>query len=119
MEERLHHFESQVESQVRERAVLLTQLETRASSDSPVPDHDKLVKVNNKLKRVVQTFKEKIQRLAAERPELFSDVGEDTNERFDHLISTVHEQASYIAVLQAERDQVEEQMRRQMHEFRR
>ena len=103
----------------RERAALLEQLQARPSADSPAPDHEKLVKVNNKLKRVVQVFKEKIQRVATERPELFADVGEETSERLDHLLSTVQEQARYIVVLQAECEQAEGQLRQEIQDLQR
>ena len=119
MEERLHNFGSQMALLTRERDGLLERLGTRASTDSPAPDQDKLVKVNNKLKRVVHTFKEKIQQVVTQRPELFTDVGEETSERLDHLLSTVQDQASYIAVLQTERDQIETQLRHEIQELRR
>lgn len=51
--------------------------------------YEKLVQMNNKMKRFLQTFKEKIQHVVVERPELFEGVGEETNERLDRLISTI------------------------------
>ena len=113
LKQRYAELSSQLQSLISERDAPLERLQTRASTDSPVPDHEKLVKVNNKLKRVVHTFKEKIQQVVTERPELFADVGEETSERLDHLLSTVQEQASYIVVLQSEREQTEEQLRRE------
>lgn len=63
---------------------------------------DKHVQVNNKLKRALQTIKDKIHQAVVERPELFSDTGDDTIERLDHLISTVANQAAQIDILQNE-----------------
>jgi len=81
--------------------------------------HDKLVQVNNKLKRILQLFKEKIQRVVAERPDIFEGVGEETSERLDHLISTVENQATQIDLLHAERNQVEEQLRNEIKQLQR
>ena len=72
--------------------------------------HDKLLQVNNKLKRALQTVKEKIQRVVSERPDLFDGVNEDTSERLDHLISTVDNQTAQIDVLQADRERIEAQL---------
>ncbi len=74
--------------------------------------HEKLVQMNNKFKRVFQSFKEKIQRVASERPDIFHGVGEETSERLDHIISTVENQATQIDILRAERDQIEGQLQR-------
>jgi DNA-binding transcriptional regulator GbsR (MarR family) len=81
--------------------------------------HDKLVQMNNKLKRILQLFKEKIQRAVAERPDIFDGVGEETSERLDHLISTVENQATRIDLLHAERNQVEEQLRNEIKQLQR
>jgi hypothetical protein len=55
----------------------------------------------------------------AERPDLFADTSDDTIERLDHLISTVSNQATQIDILQAERDQAEEQLRNEIRELQR
>jgi hypothetical protein len=68
---------------------------------------DKLVQVNNKLKRALQTIKDKIHQAVIERSDLFSDVSDDTIERLDHLISTIGNQANEIDRLQNERDQLQ------------
>jgi predicted nucleic acid-binding Zn-ribbon protein len=73
---------------------------------------DKHAQVNNKLKRALQTIKDKIHQAVVERPELFSDTGDDTIERLDHLISTVANQATQIDILQNERiNEYENQIR--------
>lgn len=51
---------------------------------------------NTKLKRALQSVKEKIQRAVSDRPELFEGVGDDTNDRLDHLIATVDRQAAQL-----------------------
>ena len=118
-EDQLRDYQNQMDVLTRQRDSFLAQLESRASSDSPVPDHDKLVKVNNKLKRVVQTFKEKIQRLTAERPDLFTGVGEETSERFGHLISTVQQQATQIDALKSEQEQSQQRFQEEMQGLQR
>ena len=90
-------------------------------SEKPVDDqqHDKLVKVNNKLKRALQIFKDKISRLVTDRPDLFANTGEETSERLDHLISAVEHQATQIDILRAEHNQSEEQSRNEIRELQR
>jgi hypothetical protein len=90
-------------------------------SEKPIDDqqHDKLVKLNNKLKRALQIFKDKINRVVTERPDLFVNTGEETTERLDHLISTVEHQATQIDILQAEHNQSEEQSRNEIRALQR
>jgi hypothetical protein len=72
--------------------------------------HDKLTQVNNKLKRVLQTIKDKIHQAVIEQPQLFTDIGDETIERLDHLISTIENQAIQIDILQNERDHAQHEM---------
>jgi hypothetical protein len=72
--------------------------------------HDKLVQVNNKLKRVLQTIKDKIHQAVIDQPQLFTDIGDETIERLDHLISTIGSQAIQIDILQNERDHAQHEM---------
>ncbi len=81
--------------------------------------HEELVQVNNKLERALQAFKEKIDRAATETPDLFNGIGEDTNQRLDHLISTVENQAAQISVLQVEHGQLEEQLQNEIKQLQR
>ncbi len=81
--------------------------------------HDKIIQINNKLKRALQSLKDKIHRVVTERPELFANIGEETSERLDHLISTVEHQATQMDILQAEHDQSEEQLRNEIQELQR
>jgi len=121
MESRLSDYQNQVENLSKERAQLLEEMRHHGSSSVQSGDGekatggdqqlDKLVKVNTKLKRVLQTFKEKISRLVTERPELFANIGEETSERFDHLIATVEHQATQIEMLQSEHNETQEQLR--------
>ena len=126
MEEQLNNYRSQYEHLLREHDNLLEEVQKKASStvepavgEKQADDHqhDKLEKINNKLKRVLQTFKEKIHRLATERPELFVNVGEETTERFDHLISTVEHLATQAEMLQSEHNDTEEQLRNEIQEL--
>ena len=71
---------------------------------------DKLVQVNNKLKRALQHIKDKIHQAIIERPELFGDISDDTIERLDHLISMIGNQAEQIDSLQNERDQAQQEI---------
>ena len=72
--------------------------------------HDKLTQVNNKLKRALQTIKDRIHQAVIDRPELFSDTGDDTIERLDHLISTIGNQATQIDNLQNEHDHAQHEI---------
>ena len=81
--------------------------------------HEKMLQMNNKLKRALQSVKDKIHRVAAERPDLFDDVGEDTIDRLDRLITTVENQATQANVLQTERNQADEEHQRQIRELQR
>jgi uncharacterized phage infection (PIP) family protein YhgE len=128
-EERLTDYENQIENLTRERANLMEEIQKNASSSVQTTDNerqiiddqqqDKLAKMNTKLKRALQTLKEKINRIVTERPDLFANVGEETNERLDHLISTVEHQATQINALQAEHSEVEEQLRNEIRELQR
>jgi uncharacterized coiled-coil DUF342 family protein len=82
-------------------------------------EHEQLAKMNNELNCALQTFKDKIQRVVTERPELFDDVAEETDERLDHLISTVENQAKQVNELKAQRDQIEEQLQNGTKELQR
>jgi chromosome segregation ATPase len=81
--------------------------------------HEKLVQVNNELKNELQTFKEKVERVVTEKPDLFDGISEETSERLDHLISKIENQATQINVLHTERDQVEEQLRNEIKQLQR
>ena len=128
MEARLVDYEHQIENLRQERANLLEELQkstplpvqtTDNESQTDDHQHEKLVQVNNKLKRALQTLKEKIHRVVIERSDLFVDIGEETSERLDHLISAVEHQAVQIDILQAEHDQAEEQFRSEIKELHR
>jgi uncharacterized protein YdcH (DUF465 family) len=104
-------FSSQIENLNQDRARLLEEIETYKSSpvvktdndtQTDDPQYEKLVDSNNELKHTLQVFKDKVHRIVAERPDLFDDIGEETSERLDHLISTVENQTTKIDVLQTE-----------------
>ncbi len=125
-EERLADYENQIENLVRERTSLLEEIQKNVSSSVHTTDsekqtgdqqQDKLVKVNNKLKRALQTFKDKINRIVTERPDLFANIGEETSERLEHLISIVEHQATQIDILQAEHNQSDEQLRNEIRDL--
>ena len=78
-----------------------------------------MLQLNNKLKRALQSVKDKIHRVAAERPDLFDDVSEDTIDRLDRLITTVENQATQVNALQTERNQADEEHQRQIREIQR
>ena len=73
--------------------------------------------MNKMLKRALQILKDKIHRIINERPDLFTNVGEETNERLDHLISTVIHQATQIDRLQIERNGIEERLQLRINEL--
>ena len=62
--------------------------ETQTDEDK---QQDKLVQVNNKLKRALQTMKDKINRFALEQSELFPNPTDDTLMRLDQLIVTLEQ----------------------------
>ncbi|CAF0778122.1 unnamed protein product [Rotaria sordida] len=122
MEERIINYENQIQNLIHERTNLLEEIKKITSSPVPTIDNekqttDKLLKINNKLKRILQIFKDKIHRLVTERPDLFINIGEETSERLDHLIATVEYQATQIDLLQTERDQSEKQLQNQIQEL--
>jgi hypothetical protein len=121
-------FSSQFDNLMQERARLLEEIETntpspvvKTDSDTQTddPQYEKLVQLNNKLKRLLQVFKDKVHRIVVERPDLFNNIGEETSERLDHLISTVENQATQIDSLQSERDQTNEKYQHQIKELQR
>jgi hypothetical protein len=122
----LKDYENQIKTLTQQRTNLSEDFEKKTlptiettDNESQTDDrqHEKLVQMNNKLKRALQTFKDKIQRVVTERPDLFEGIGEETGERLDHLISTVENKTTQIDVLQAERDQIEEQLRNEIKEL--
>jgi hypothetical protein len=124
----LKNYENQIEHLIREHANLLDEVQKKSSSSVQTidnesqtddPQHDKLAQMNAKLKRVLQGYKEKLHRIATERPDLFVNIRDETSERLDHLISTVEYQAAQIGILQAERDQSEEQLRNEIQDLQR
>jgi len=128
IEERLNERENQIDNLMEERTKLLEEIQ----KNTPVPiqttdnevqtddrQHEKLVQMNNKLKRVLQTFKDKIHRVVTDRPDLFDGIGEETSERLDHLISKIENQATQSNVLHTERDQIEEQLRTEIKQLQR
>ncbi|CAF1401674.1 unnamed protein product, partial [Adineta steineri] len=123
LEERLNERDSHIERLMEERTNLLQEIAKSTRSPIETTDNEsqtedrqqeKSTRANYKLKRSLQVVKEKIQDLVTERPDLFDDIGEDTNERLDHLISTVQNQAAYINILRSERDRVEEPLQSSM-----
>jgi predicted nucleic acid-binding Zn-ribbon protein len=95
------------------------QLNTSSNRLSQTMDHetqtdeqqqDKSVQINNKLKRALQTIKEKVHRIVTEKPELFPQMSDDTIERIEQLVSTVGNQAEQIEILQNERDQFQQNL---------
>jgi len=71
---------------------------------------DKFVQINNKLKRALQTIKEKINRIVTEKPELFPQSTDDTIERLDQLISAVENQTKHIEISQNGHDYAEQEI---------
>ncbi len=118
-------YENQIENLTRERDNLLEEIRKNTSSVSTTDEkqttgdqqQDKLAKMNTKLKRALQIVKEKMNRIVTERPDLFVNVGDETNERLDHLISTVEHQATQMDLLQTERSEVEEQLKNDINEL--
>ena len=81
--------------------------------------YEKLVQVNKKLKRALQSVKDQILNVTRDQPGFFDNVSEDTNERIDHLISTIGNQKIQIETLRAERDQIEERLKNENRDLQR
>lgn len=90
-------------------------------NESQIDDHqhEKLAQVNNKLKRSLQTFNDKMEQIATERPDLFDGIDEETSERLNHLISIVENQAIQKNVLDSEPSNAEEQLRNEIKQLQR
>ena len=116
-ETRLADYQNQIEHLNRERASLLDEMQKSSASPLPSADTDKQTKVAMKLKRALQTFREKINRLVTDRPDLFTNIGEETSERLDHLISTLEHQATQMELLQTERNEMEAQLKNEIQEL--
>ncbi|UJR13672.1 hypothetical protein I4U23_000684, partial [Adineta vaga] len=125
-EERMHNYKKQIHDLTEEREKLLEDIENKMSSAREMThaevqtddrQHEKLAQMNNKLKRALQGFKDKIARFVSEQPELFDGIGEETSERLDHLIATVEHQATQINLMQTEHTDTEEQLRNNMKDL--
>ena len=66
--------------------------------------YEETIQMNNKMK-------DKMEQIVTERSELFEGVGEETNDRVDHLISLVENQREY--------EKIESQLRREIDELKR
>ncbi len=113
---------------MQERTNLLEEMEEKnasvietTDSESQTDDQqdEKLLQANKKFKRALHKVKNQIERIVTERPDLFDGVGEDSNERLDHLISIVENQTAQIDALEAERNQLEEQLQNEIKQLQR
>ena len=104
LEERLKEYENRLEEMQKK------------TDDS---QNEKLVQVNKKLKRALQTVKDQILGATRNQPDLFDGISEDTNERLTNLIATLGNRSTQIDALHAERHQIEEQLRNENKELQR
>lgn len=79
--------------------------------------HEKLVVLNNKLKTIVQGFKDKINRVINDRSNLFDGIGTDINDRLERLISILENQTEQINHLQNECEQTKERSVNEIEEL--
>jgi hypothetical protein len=101
----------------RDRSKSSQTMDNETQTDDQQPD--RLVQINNKLKRALQNIKEKVHRVVVERPELFPSSTDDTIERLDYLISAIENQAAQIESLQTEfqhKDQETNLLRERLNE---
>jgi len=126
MEERLTERENQIDNLQAERAKLLEEIEKNIRL--PIPkieneiqtddnEHEKLLEVNKSLKSALEAIDDKIQHAITARLDLFGDLGENTSERLDGLISTIQNQTTQIDVLKAEHDETKEKYQREMNDL--
>ena len=120
-EERLKDYENQIENLMYERRTREEIQKNNFSSPSTIDNakqtDDRLIKINKKLKQTLQMFNDKIHRLVDERSDLFINIGDNTNERLDHLISIVENQTTYMNTIQNEHKQLEEELRNEIREL--
>ena len=118
-------LEFEFENLTQERTQLLEEIEKKTlpiiktvDSESQTDDkqHKRLVQSNNKLKGTLQTFKDKINRLVTDKPELFNGIDEDTSDQLDHLIFTVENQLGQITSLQVDYNRLEQQLKEKLSE---
>lgn len=128
IENELEDCKHQIANLTDERTNLLEEITKKTFPSIPTTDnesqtddrqHEKLTQANNKLKRALQTVKEKVQRLVNDRSDLFDGVGEDTSDRLDHLIKIIDNQAIEIDALRIEREKVEEQLNDEIKDLQR
>ena len=74
----------------------------RIGSETQTDDQQekKSAQINEKLKRALQTIKEKVNRVVQERPDWFCRSNTDTIERIDQIITAMENQAKQIEELQ-------------------
>lgn len=104
---------------MQERAILLKELQEKSlpiahfsnkGNQTDDDQHEELLQTNSRLNGVLQTFQEKIDQMAMNKPDLFDDTNKEINERFDQLISTIGNQAAQIDQLREERNRIEEEL---------
>lgn len=127
IEQQLNDCKDLIVNFLEERAQLLEEIEKLSSTptfktdnESQTDDdqYDALVQSNSHLYGALRALQEKIQRVVAERPGLFDSIGQETDARLDHLISTIENQTTQIDLLQTERDQVEEALQNEIQQLR-
>jgi hypothetical protein len=125
-EQQISYYRNQIEDLMRERTKILEEMEnqraisvqtTDGENQTDDDDHEKIIQANNQLKDVLQTFHDKIHQVVMGRPNLFDGIGEEIDERFDHLLSTVETQATQIDTLQVDRNQIEEELQNKIKEL--
>ena len=82
--------------------------ELKSELNSRDQQEKKSTQINDKLKRALQTIKEKIHRIVQQKPEWFSRSNADTIERIDQLLTAMKNQTKQIEELQGnllEKDQ--------------
>jgi len=113
-------LQSQVEltnQRLNEHENLLKELEKNTSLSNQTTntddEHDELLAINNKLKGAIETIEAKIDHIFTARADLFGNIGKETNQRLDSLISAVQNQATELH----ERNQVYEKYQRELNDL--
>jgi hypothetical protein len=125
MEERLTERENQIDNLQAERAKLLEEIEknirlpilTIENETLTDDEYEKLLEVNKSLKCALETIDDKIQHVITARSDLFGDIGRNTSERLDGLISTIQNQTTQIDALKSEHDETKEKYEREMNDL--
>ena len=98
---------------MQERTKLMEELENRIQPTTSTLNTDCQTDddQHEELSRLLQVLQEKIDQFATKRPDFFNETNTEINERLNHLISTIENQAAQIDTFQTQRSRIEEELK--------